>query len=182
MLFILTFSSAYVSCGDYPPLCELIREVEETKREIQEFQRGSYTNPVEIETRLQRLDNRLNRLNALMIQLDSLFNNDPSLDAVRCNASCPGGSCSCWFCDCGCDSGGNPWCGSNPGPLGALGSNENRENHNTVQHPYTGYYTVYDITGRVVFSGRLNGSLPPLRSGIYFVKDRKGTVSKVVVR
>ncbi len=181
MIFILTFSTAYVSCGDYPLLCELIREVEETKREIQEFQRGSYTNPVEIETRLQRLDNRLNRLNALMIQLDSLFNNDPSLNAVKCNADCPGGSCSCWFCSCGCDDNGNPWCGDSDGisPLRSPGSNENR---GPEQKAYTGYYTVYDVSGRLIFSGRLNGRLPSLRSGIYFLKDSKGNVSKVVIR
>jgi len=181
MIFIVAFSSAYLSCGDYPLLCELMREVEETKREVKELQRNSHAEPAELEIRLQRLDNRLNRLNTLMMRLDSLFNNDPSLNAVKCNADCPGGSCSCWFCSCGCDDNGNPWCGDsdNISPLGSLGEDEN---YRSKRRSYTGYYTVYDMGGRVVFSGRLNGRLPSLRAGVYFLKDGRGNVSKVVIR
>lgn len=36
----------------------------------------------------------------------------PSHAALSCRATCTFGSCSCWFCSCGCSGSGDPYCGS----------------------------------------------------------------------
>jgi len=187
MILVLSFATSYLACGDYPLLCEIVKEANEIYKEAKDIEAGiksgKYSDVLEIEIKLQYLSDRLSNLALMMMRMDSLFENDPRLDAVKCNANCPGGSCSCWFCDCGCDSNGNPWCGGGPlsnetGEPSLLQLNES----NQIQKPYVGFYTIYDLSGRVVFSGNLNGNLPSLKKGVYFLKDKSGKVSRVVIR
>jgi len=112
--------------------------------------------------------------------------NNPNYVQNACSANCGRGSCSI-SCDgaavCGCTSYGEPVCmcidnkyGYNE-PLTISSMVEDLS-----QKPYVGFYTIYDISGRVVFSGNLNGNLPSLKKGVYFLKDKSGKVSRVVVR
>ncbi len=183
MILVLSFATSYLVCGDYPLLCEIVKEAEDIYKEVQDIESGKYSDTLEIKVRLQYLSQRLRNLEQLMIKMDSLFESDPSLDAVRCSASCPGGSCSCWFCNCGCDSNGNPWCGSPPNTNGTNSLQLDEDNTpKRVQKSYKGFYTIYDLSGRVVFSGNLSGKLPQLKRGVYFLKDRSKNISKVVIR
>src|SRR4051812_15817332 len=45
----------------------------------------------------------------LIIAALVVFAPRPGRAATKCEATCPGGGCSCSYCQCGC-SGGNPYC------------------------------------------------------------------------
>ncbi len=49
------------------------------------------------------------------------------------------------------------------------------------EDPLKGPATIYDPSGRIVWTGILNGHLPPLKSGIYLLRTGP-QVRKVVVR
>ncbi len=105
---------------------------------------------------------------------------DYDIARSKCSADCDRGSCSIscrtkWSY-CGCPS-GDPICFCDPAPF----STEVKEDK-TYQKSYKGFYTIYDLSGRVVFSGNLSGKLPPLKRGVYFLKDRSKNISKVVIR
>lgn len=116
-----------------------------------------------------------------------------------CSISCPITSCAirCTigrpFCYCNPD--GYAVCGCNTSCVGPDTqqrdtTNSNYDTNSLQEHSliipktqfYKGFYTIYDISGRKVFEGKLSGKLPDLKKGVYFLKSEYGKVRKVVVR
>ncbi|HEY9419860.1 MAG TPA: Ig-like domain-containing protein [Thermoanaerobaculia bacterium] len=55
---------------------------------------------------------RRNLLGSLFIfTVLTLLSSTPLYAALSCRAQCTGGTCSCWFCSCSCDSNGGAHCG-----------------------------------------------------------------------
>ncbi len=177
MLLLLSFSAA---CSELPEVCDLQNRVARISEEAKHlYSEGHRMTPQEREVRLAELQRELDALDRVLAQLDRLLNENDRLLALKCTASCPNGSCSCWLCSCGCTANGNPWCGGGGGgDAQSLNASES-----VIPSSSSHIVAIYDVSGRKVREGRwMRGRLPSLRPGVYFLKYDDGKVRKVVIR
>jgi len=179
MLFM--FLSFSATCGELPEVCEVRERMARLSEEAQQLRSNApQMTPEERELKLAEFQREIEALDGILARLDNLLEGNGLFASLKCTASCSNGSCTCWFCSCGCTDGGNPWCGGGGGGGGgdtqSLGTAENKGTPSEVM-------AIYDVSGRQVMAGRWsNGRLPNLKPGVYFLKYRDGHVKKVVVR